>query len=69
MARFCYCNKCGKQLTGKDSGWMSINDQLGYGSKYDMEDLQLDLCYNCLDMFIDSCKIKPVTDHGGWSDD
>lgn len=37
---------------------------IGYGSKYDEHELQLDLCCNCMDQIIDSCKLKPVTDRG-----
>lgn len=41
-------------------GGISVNKRLGYGSRYDGDFLELDLCAQCLDELIDSCVIKPV---------
>ena len=36
--------------------------QAGYGSKYDDETIELDLCCDCLDWFIDICMISPISE-------
>lgn len=57
-----YCNKCGKQLDILDlQQGFHIENRLGYGSKYDDDNLELDLCCKCMDELIDSCKIHPTT--------
>ena len=40
----------------------SFNTWLGYGSKYDEDKLELDLCCACMDQLIDECVIPPVID-------
>lgn len=56
-----YCNKCGKVLEKWDiEGRYSMYRHLCYGSKYDGEELRLDLCSECLDKLIESCKILPI---------
>ena len=56
-----YCNKCGKELDMWDvQQGFSIHRHLGYGSKYDGDDLYIDLCCDCMDLLIDSCVIPPV---------
>lgn len=55
------CNMCGKEFDMWDEQEdFSIYREIGYGSKYDMESLELDLCCECMDKIIDSCKISPV---------
>ena len=61
MAKEFYCNKCGKKMDEFDvQEDFSFNQTLGYGSKYDGECLELDLCCKCMDELIDSCKIDPI---------
>lgn len=59
------CNKCGKKMDPWDcmSGFHAQMD-LGYGSQFDGCSIQLDLCNNCLDEFVKSCAINPITDWG-----
>lgn len=59
------CNKCGKEFDIYDSQEdFSIYSQLiGYGSKYDGSSLELDLCCECMDELIESCKISPIKEN------
>lgn len=61
MARTIKCNLCGKQFDIWDTQeGFSINRRLGYGTKYDGDELQLDLCCDCMERIIDECKISPI---------
>lgn len=53
------CNKCGRQFGKFDTGF-NIACFMGYGSKYDGEMLDLNMCCDCMDKFIDSCKLSPI---------
>ena len=60
-----YCNKCGKELDVFDmQSGIRMHDILGYGSKYDEEAINLDLCCECTDELIDyiknNGKINPI---------
>lgn len=58
------CNLCGKNFDFWDEqGNFSIYTRIGYGSKYDDEQLKLDLCCECMDKLIDLCVISPVSEH------
>lgn len=57
-----YCNKCGKELAQFDLEAYYIRRRMGYGSKYDLDLLDLNLCSRCLDELIDSCEISPITE-------
>ncbi len=60
-----YCNYCGKEFDKADmTGGMRIGHLLGYGSIHDGNYLTLDLCSDCLDNLIDSCKISPLEECG-----
>lgn len=55
------CNICGKKFNEWDlQEDYSIYRSLGYGSKYDGEELRLDICIECMDKIIKKCKISPV---------
>ncbi len=41
-----------------------VEMELGFGSKYDGCLVELDLCNNCLDVFIGECAINPIIDLG-----
>lgn len=61
-----YCNKCGKEfgdITQDYNDSFSIHTRIGYGSRYDMCGLELDLCSSCMDELIESCVISPVIDY------
>lgn len=61
MAKTILCNMCGKQFDIWDTQEdFSINRRLGYGTKYDGDELQLDLCCDCMEKIIDECKISPI---------
>lgn len=67
MAKILYCNKCGSKMGMWDiQEDFSMQRKLGYGSKYDEYNLDLDLCCNCMDKLIESCIITPV--HFGEAD-
>lgn len=62
-----YCNKCGKKMDVFDmQSGIRMHDILGYGSKYDEEAINLDLCCKCTDELIDYIKkigkIDPIQD-------
>lgn len=60
-----FCNLCGKEYGDINQDYndeFSIHTMIGYGSKYDMHILKLDLCSSCMDKLIDQCVIPPVTD-------
>ena len=60
--RECICNKCGKQLDIIDiNSEFTIHKDLGYGTKYDGETLDLKLCCDCMEEIIDSCRFSPIT--------
>lgn len=61
------CNVCGKAMSSEDyflENIPSFYGIVGYGSKYDGEDLQIDFCPECFDSFVDDmnkkCKISPI---------
>lgn len=61
MARKFFCNMCGKPFDIFDfRNDFSIDRYVGYGSIYDEEHLQLDLCCDCMDDIISNCKISPL---------
>ncbi len=55
------CNMCGHEFDfwDEEEGF-AYNGLLGYGSKYDGSALQLNLCCECMDKIIESCKISPL---------
>lgn len=57
------CNKCGKKFDVWDTQEnFAMKSNLGYGTKYDGEKLDLKLCCNCMETLIDECVISPITD-------
>ena len=60
MATKVICNICGKEMDDVDlRNNIRIDKCLGYGSKFDGEDIHLDICCDCLDKIIESCKVDP----------
>ena len=63
MSRIMICNKCGNQLDEWDTQEdFNIYGKLGFGTKYDGCELELDLCCKCMNELIDSCAISPIVD-------
>lgn len=61
MAKKFYCNMCGKQMDILDiQENFSVNGRLGYGSRYDGDEIEFDLCCDCMDKLIEECAIPPV---------
>lgn len=61
MAKTTICNKCGKTFDmWDDQNGFGARTRLGYGSKYDGDILELDLCCKCMDELIDECTISPL---------
>lgn len=59
------CNMCGKEFTEIDDfSGLKVNGMLGYGSKYDGDRIELNLCCDCMDTVIDAvaknCKHYPI---------
>lgn len=61
MARKIYCNKCGRSFDMFDeAGEFHFTGGLGYGSAYDGDGFEIDLCIRCVDELVKSCKISPL---------
>lgn len=61
MAITVTCNMCGKKLNYWDlKEKFSIHTRMGYGTNYDGEHLELDLCSKCMDTLIKKCVITPI---------
>lgn len=59
------CNLCGKEMDIWDKKEeFSIHRRCGYGTKYDGETIELDICCDCMERLIDSCKVPPVNNKG-----
>lgn len=55
------CNKCGKPLDIWDKQEdFSLVRKLGYGTAYDGEILELQVCCDCMETFITECVVSPV---------
>lgn len=58
-----YCNCCGKKLDFWDiQEDYSIHRRFGYGSKHDMDKLDIQFCIDCFEKIIENCKISPITE-------
>jgi hypothetical protein len=61
-----FCNVCGKPIDQicEDQAVVSIHNRIGYGSKYDGDEIDLDICCDCFDKLIDDftekCAINPI---------
>ena len=54
------CNICGKKFDILDANEsFNIHKKLGYGTKYDGEILDLNICCSCMDELISKCKKNP----------
>ena len=56
MARIYKCNMCGEIM--KYSGVL-FKGVFPYGSRYDGDTFEIDLCPSCIDKLTDNCKISP----------
>lgn len=56
------CNKCGRVLDIFDiqEDFSIHKENLGYGTKYDTDKLNITLCCSCMEKLIDSCCVSPV---------
>ena len=56
------CNVCGKVVQGAASEYMSditgVEIGFGYGSKFDTETWNFDICDACLEQFVSTFKIE-----------
>lgn len=60
------CNVCGKEFDMWDEQEdLGLHTRFGYGTKFDGDSIDLDICCNCfdklMDKFIPMCKINPIT--------
>ena len=63
-----YCNFCGKKLDELDEqSGLDLVKRIGYGSSYDLHDLKLKLCCECMDECIDflveKCVRNPLEEY------
>lgn len=59
------CNVCGKEFNSfDDNNAISLYATACFGSKYDGEHINADICIDCFDKFVDECKISPVINCG-----
>lgn len=57
------CNFCGKSASNNDIMFCDITEieiLPGYGSKFDGDEIQIDICDDCLEKLIGSMLIKPT---------
>ncbi len=60
------CNCCGKELDFWDlQEDLTIHKRIGYGSRYDGDEIELRLCCACFDKIIDECSVSPVMEECG----
>ena len=62
------CNLCGKEFNAYDEQEsFGIHTRVGYGSRFDGDSIDLDLCCECFDKLmydlILQCKINPVIEN------
>ena len=58
------CNVCGKEFdTWDESENFVVHSRLGYGTKFDGDELNLHICCKCMESIIDSCKVSPITEN------
>lgn len=61
MAKEIICNRCGKKFDIWDAQEdFTIQTQMGYGTKFDGDSLEIHLCCSCMEMLIDGCIISPI---------
>lgn len=66
MAKMIICNVCSKEFNQIDKMCgINFKTQIGYGSKYDGECLDMDICCSCFDKGMEKllkcCKVSPIT--------
>lgn len=55
------CNKCGRVFSIWDiQEDFSIKRNLGYGTIYDGDKLDINLCCECMEKLIEECVISPI---------
>ena len=60
-----FCNVCGKELEMHDRVQnFGMHERFGYGSKFDGDSIDLDICCDCFEKLMDKlipiCKINPI---------
>ena len=61
---FGVCNICGEPLDNFDfMQRFKIHTNIGYGSKFDGENLNINICCICMDHLIERCKVSPISDN------
>lgn len=61
------CNMCGREMDEADlKNGLCAERRAGTGFVYADKAMRLDLCCDCLDNLIDSCRISPITEAPKW---
>lgn len=61
MSETIICNKCGKPFDMWDeTEGIKLSRYMGYGTKYDGDRLNLNLCCKCIENLISKCLISPI---------
>ena len=56
------CNRCRKAFDQWDEEeGFSMHGKFGYGTKYDGEEYELDLCCSCMEWLVNECAIHPIS--------
>lgn len=57
-----FCNICGEDFDLEDYyNNLGVHTILGYGSKHDGRNLEMDICCQCMDKLIQKCRISPLS--------
>ena len=60
MSTKCVCNLCGKEMDYVNlNNGLKISRTMGYGSAYDGDHIDIDICCECFDKIIEACVIDP----------
>ena len=61
MARNIHCSMCGKKFDMWDASEnFHIHKNMGFGTKYDGERIEINLCCACMEKLIVACTLSPV---------
>ena len=57
------CNKCGKKFDVFDRHeGFSLQGRFGFGTKFDGENYELDLCCDCMEKLVEECVVSPIVE-------
>lgn len=58
------CNMCGREMELHDIyADFTLHKQLGYGTEYDGDTLDLHICNECMSELIHKCAVNPIIEN------